>query len=292
MCNIASNGSRLGRAKPLREGKSAPFNYGSRPLIDGVYVGEHHGGIEYRGDGVHYFLKSGNFLEGSFKYSKACGMGTLYTKHGDISYMGDWVFGKRDGSGYQIYPTNPRHFKYQGEWKEDMYHGEGVVFSASKNKVFDGHYRNNLKHGYGTQWKRDGSLSYRGDWSRGKMTGRGYRLHDDGTVIKGYFLDGKAHGFVTIERSNRKKLYEGEAEHGLKHGVGKLFRPSGSPAYNGEFVNDKYHGQGCIFYGGGSIRGNFKFGNPCGRCIFTFKDGSIIVGNFSRRKTRAGGSIT
>ena len=70
-----------------------------------------------------------------------------------------------------------------------------------------------FEHGYGTQWKRDGSLSYRGDWSRGKMTGRGYRLHDDGTVIKGYFLDGKAHGFVTIERSNRKVLYEGEVEH-------------------------------------------------------------------------------
>ena len=41
------------------------------------------------------------------------------------------------------------------------------------------------------------------------MTGRGYRLHNDGTVIKGYFLDGKAHGFVVIERSNRKKNIRG-----------------------------------------------------------------------------------
>ena len=49
-----------------------------------------HGGIEFRGDGVHYFLHQ-RFLEGSFKYSKANGMGTLYTKHGDISAT--WVIG-------------------------------------------------------------------------------------------------------------------------------------------------------------------------------------------------------
>ena len=44
-------------------------------------------------------------------------------------------------------------------------------------------YRNNLKHGYGTMWKRDGSLSYKGDWSQNKMTGRGYRIYDENKVV-------------------------------------------------------------------------------------------------------------
>ena len=76
-------------------------------------------------------------------------------------------------------------------------------------------------------------------------------------------------------------IYEGDARHGLKHGVGKVFRPSEMPAYSGEFKDDKYDGNGCIFYGlGDQLEGKFSEGMPSGKCIYTFKDGSIITGNF------------
>ena len=39
------------------EGKR-PFNHGTRPLIDGVYVGEHKNNIDYHGEGIFYFFEN------------------------------------------------------------------------------------------------------------------------------------------------------------------------------------------------------------------------------------------
>ena len=41
-----------------------------------------------------------------FKYSKAFGNATLHDEHGKVLYDGEWVLGKRDGQGYQIYPKS------------------------------------------------------------------------------------------------------------------------------------------------------------------------------------------
>ena len=82
-------------------------------------------------------------------------------------YRGEWVDGKKDGLGVQIYENGER---YDGGWKNDMKHGYGRHIS-SNGDVYLGHFQEDLLHGEGCyKWINNGG-EYTGSWKNNMMEG-------------------------------------------------------------------------------------------------------------------------
>ena len=90
-----------------------------------------------------------------------------------LQYDGDWVYGKRHGTGTYFYTDGSQ---YEGEWVDDKVHNRGTCTYASGNK-------------------------YVGEWSYGKINGRGTLHYVDG--------DRYAHStglFLSSETPNNNNL--------------------------------------------------------------------------------------
>ena len=65
-----------------------------------------------------------------------------------------------DGIGI-CYDENGRMI-YEGQWKNNLAHGEGT-YIWEDNKKYTGDFRHGKKHGYGTFYI-DNEISYQGSW--------------------------------------------------------------------------------------------------------------------------------
>ena len=72
------------------------------------------------------------------------------------------------------------------EWLEDKFHGPGKSFSKAGNLIYGELFvmANDMEQ---EPYKKDGTLEYDGSFSQGKITGRGKRVGNDGSVVEGYF---------------------------------------------------------------------------------------------------------
>ena len=117
---------------------------------------------------------------------------------------------------------------YQGEWKNDLFHGCGIETIPSKG-TYTGQFKNGLVQGFGIQEFPNGQV-YKGDWKDNKKHGVGEEVFANG---------------------NR---YIGEYQNNYQHGYGKMFwYSSGGDIYEGEFQNGVYNGQGKYTYANGEI---------------------------------------
>ena len=159
------------------------------------------------------------------------------------TYRGEFVNGKKHGQGQFQYANGD---VYVGEWRENLYHGFGVLTSADyrdagrllkgrcyrgewvlgkregtarfdlgDGTVYDGQFKANQYHGRGTMQYADGG-SYTGDWAAGKQEGHGRREYANGDT------------------------YEGEVKAGRFWGVGTYWFAAGG-SYKGEW-------QVCLFF--------------------------------------------
>ena len=78
--------------------------------------------------------------------------------------------------------------------------------------------KNNLKHGKGTEYYKNGNIKYDGDFVNGKREGNGKYIYESGNY------------------------YIGQWKNGLKHGKGTMFNSSGNIVQNGNWNNDKFVG--------------------------------------------------
>jgi hypothetical protein len=132
------------------------------------------------------------------------GKGKKVWSNGKV-YIGDFKNGLRDVSGINEF----NGYKYNGEWKEDLLHGQGKFI-----------------------WK-DGDV-YEGEWKDGKIHGQGKKTYNNKDVYEGAWKDGKRHGLGEFIYRNGKTHYEGQWKNGMKHGQGKIIWPP-EQAYQGEF---------------------------------------------------------
>jgi hypothetical protein len=58
-------------------------------------------------------------------------------------------------------------------------HGKGVYVWDNKNELYDGEWREGMKHGYGL-WKGQGGDSYIGEWRENKAHGYGVHTWKNG----------------------------------------------------------------------------------------------------------------
>jgi hypothetical protein len=143
-------------------------------------------------------------------------------------------------------------------------------------------------------------FAYDGEWSKGKMEGRGYYKYLDGGHYKGYFKTNRPHGEgiavypnkcsyeggwkdgkysgVGTQKNETASTYTGEMNFGRREGTGKLVFASGLE-YEGEFLDGKPHGRGIMKsaltkY---SYEGTFQMGNIEGSGVLVLPDGQRIV---------------
>lgn len=64
-------------------------------------------------------------------------------------YEGDFVFGRRHGTGKMEYPTGDT---YDGDWVEDVRHGTGTYIEKTTGNKYVGGYKDGKRHGKGIHY--------------------------------------------------------------------------------------------------------------------------------------------
>ncbi|MCM0624144.1 AAA family ATPase [Lysinibacillus sp. OL1_EC] len=191
-------------------------------------------GILYKDGHIHY--------EGHFRNDLMDGYGVLYYEEEVIrpyqtlraqyphlnqpQYEGDFVHGMKKGKGKQYYPNG--FLQYEGDFIWHHMQGAGKLYYPTEsptaeelargvtNLHYEGHFFEDLKHGKGKVYSRNGILEAEGQFKEDMMTGQG-----------------------TLYYANGQATYIGDLVQGKKHGRGDYYNEEGKIIYSGEFINDE-----------------------------------------------------
>lgn len=83
------------------------------------FVADGFGQYYYSNDNDKYLHYKGEFHEG-----KIHGTGVMYYKNNCV-YEGEWANGKNSGFGIMTFPTGSEYEKYEGNFLNDQFHGNG-----------------------------------------------------------------------------------------------------------------------------------------------------------------------
>lgn len=191
-------------------------------------------GILYKDGQIHY--------EGHFRNDLMDGYGILYYEEDVIApyqelramyphlnqpqYEGDFVHGMKKGKGKQYYPNG--FLQYEGDFIWHHMQGAGKLYYPAESPTgeeldrgvttlyYEGYFFEDLKHGKGKVYSREGVLEAEGHFKEDVMTGHG-----------------------TLYYGNGQASYIGDLVQGKKHGRGDYFNEEGKIIYSGEFINDE-----------------------------------------------------
>uniref|UniRef100_K3X8V1 MORN repeat-containing protein 5 n=1 Tax=Globisporangium ultimum (strain ATCC 200006 / CBS 805.95 / DAOM BR144) TaxID=431595 RepID=K3X8V1_GLOUD len=88
-----------------------------------------------------------------------------------------------------------------------------------------------------------GYFAYAGEWSRGKMHGRGVFTMRDGGAYEGDFVDGEMDG-MGLRKWPNGDSYSGQFRRGERHGEGVFLSPSTGERYDGHWESNQRSGHG------------------------------------------------
>lgn len=128
--------------------------------------------------------------------------------------------------------------------KTMLLYGNGA-YKYADGGVYDGNWKNGMRHGNGTYKWASGSV-YHGDWKGGKQHGKGTHKWTCGDVYEGDWKDGKRNGKGTFKTASGE-VYEGRWKDSKKHGKG-TFKSACGEVYEGRWKDDKKHGTGTYKY--------------------------------------------
>ncbi|MCY9549827.1 AAA family ATPase [Lysinibacillus xylanilyticus] len=203
-----------------------------------IYQGEF---IQNKKQGNGILYKDGQvYYEGHFRNDLMEGYGILYYEEDVIApfkesreqyphlnqpqYEGDFVHGMKKGKGKQYYPSG--FFQYEGDFIWNHMQGAGKLYYAPESPSteelakgvtslqYEGYFFEDMKHGKGKNYSRQGELVSEGQFKEDAMTGHG-----------------------TLYYANGQASYIGDLVNGEKHGRGDYFNEEGKIIYSGEFIN-------------------------------------------------------
>ena len=172
--------------------------------------------------------------------------------------------------------------KYDGEWKNDTYDGQGTFYFADGRK-YVGEFKNGAYNGQGTFYFTDGR-KYVGEFKNNAYEGQGIFYGANGKKeYEGEYKNNKKDGQGTYYFANGNK-YVGEFKSNTYNGQGTFYFASGNK-YVGEFKNGAYNGQGTFYFASGNkYVGEFKDGAYNGQGTFYYVDGRKQVGRWKDNK--------
>ena len=147
----------------------------------------------------------------------------------------------------------------------------GPFFDSENSVVYQGQYFDQLRHGRGRAFWKNGNYYY-GTWNSDQMTGFGILVKKKGSYAIGNFLRGKLNGKGTYSRLNGES-YEGDWTDGKKDGLGVETVP-GKSKYTGQFIDNARVGHGKVEFEGGKVyNGEFVGGMINGNGKISYRDG-------------------
>jgi hypothetical protein len=168
-------------------------------------------------------------------------------------YDGEVKDGKKHGRGNL---TRVNGDIYMGDWKDDMWNGNGV-FSEKTGSIYDGQWKDNKREGTGKQTYSNSDI-YEGQWNDDKWNGRGRVIYADGEVYEGEFADNQKNGIGKYTYSN-DNIYEGQWKDDNKHGQGKRYYTDECGFMEGEYINDLEEGRHTHFSCDGKMTKYYYF---------------------------------
>lgn len=159
---------------------------------------------------------------------------------GNTVFEGEFLHGKMHGFGRLVRAYGD---EYEGEFRDNLYHGKGVLIS---------------KEHYGLLVQR-----YEGQFEKGMKSGSGKLLMSSSASYEGGFYQDKFHGKGVLKSGPRQLSgrngysYDGEWDSGKIHGYGTESYPSGA-RYEGKFYNGRKHGYG-KYSGNGLTNGGYTY---------------------------------
>ena len=97
---------------------------------------------------------------------------------------------------------------YEGNFKDDLFDGEGHYIYKTSGQEYTGEYKNGLMHGKGLYEWSQGEY-YRGSFVNGKKEGNGEMHWADGRSFIGPFINGRPQGIGIYDNGIN---YKGEVE--------------------------------------------------------------------------------
>ena len=118
-------------------------------------------------------------------------------------------------------------YKYKGEWKNDIPHGNGIMEIAKDKTTIIGSFVNGYIDGKGKQLfeqtTEETQPYYEGEFACGVHHGYGTYDYGDGSYYKGKFANSKFHGKAEIYSSKYNTLYIGSYSNDKRIGKGILY---------------------------------------------------------------------
>ena len=158
-------------------------------------------------------------FEGTFENNKLKGNGVHHREDRSV-FKGEFLNGKYNGIGNETYIDGTKFegfftegekkygkyewkngSKYQGEFKNNLFHGKGIYNWHNKN-TYDGNWKNGKMSGFGKYTYSDGSY-YEGEFSDGKKDGPGKYIWDKDRYFEGRWKNDKENGYGTYYNKNK-----------------------------------------------------------------------------------------
>lgn len=182
--------------------------------------------------------------------------------------------------------TFPNGDKYEGEFRDGLFHGWGVYYYKTGDR-YEGEFKNDMKHGKGAYTFQNGD-KYMGEFGEDMRSGRGTMLFANGDRYVGEFTGNTLTGKGTMSYRDGNK-HTGDFKGGLRHGNGTMQFANGD-RYQGDFVDDFRHGQGTYTYVDGSkYIGVFDKGQRQGQGRYIYAGGDEYQGEFKQGKRHGRG---
>ncbi len=148
---------------------------GDLEFVDGYYIGDTKDGLMH-GHGTRYWDENDKKWEGEWVEGKACGH--IVVSFGDfIAYDGQMENGLPNGQG--VYTDINSGQRYEGNFVDFKREGEGTLYTENGDKIYEGEWKNNKYHGYGMYFMR-GQCRYDGWWENGRRNGEGVAYDEKG----------------------------------------------------------------------------------------------------------------
>ena len=193
------------------------------------------------GRGVLY-LRNGKKYEGNFINGELNGW-CRYINSKGVCYEGLFIKGVLNGKGEIIkIDENLRKHIYKGDIKNFKKEGKGK--EKTNDFSYEGEFVNDMKHGNGKIFYNNNGDYYEGQFSNGLITGKGFYKWKNQHTYLGDFVCGKMHGKGLYKWTDGNQ-YEGEYINNIKEGQGE-FKWNDGKIYKGSFENGKPHGKGLL----------------------------------------------
>lgn len=188
------------------------------------------------------------------------------------NYHGHFKNNNFHGNGYQEYMGDKSNLNdkfvisYRGDFVNNKKCGEGIEY-YSNDEYYIGSFKDNLKHGIGTMFNKNGKTKLKGNWNFGDsiQVSSITEYYDNGNLkYKGEYDGYNMHGIGVLCNEDGSMLFEGEFNKGYKK-KGKLYE-NNVLIFDGLF--DQFNNKTI------PLKGNFYHNNGVKMC-----SGEVIINN-------------